>query len=115
MSEQNTPAPTTPADSSGGDASARTPEQIQAEMTAIRAQMTQTVDLLMAEVQPARIAQKTTRAAKQKAAETMAHAASTLRTARQGDSEALKQVGYVVAGLAVAAGLVVLRAVRRHR
>jgi len=115
VSEQTTPTTTDPADGSDVDVPQRTPEQIQAEMNAIRAQMTQTVDLLVAEVQPARIVQKTTDAAKQKATETLAHATATLRAARQGDSAALKQVGYAVAGVAVVAGLVVLRAARRHR
>ncbi len=97
------------------ESSSRTPEQIQAEMEAIRLQMTQTVDQLVAEVQPARIAEKTTAAAKQKAASLLDRAKEIASLARQGDPEALRQVGYAVAGVAAVIGVAVLRSVRRHR
>lgn len=103
MSDQNTSSAT------------RTPEEIQAELEATRREMSRTVDQLVAELQPARIAEKTKEAAQGKVLGLLEEARAVIVRARQGDPDALRRVGYVAAGAAAVVGLTILRAVRRHR
>ncbi|WP_115728010.1 DUF3618 domain-containing protein [Actinomyces culturomici] len=102
MSEQSTP-------------SDRTEEQILAELAETRARMTATVDELFGRVQPDYLVGQAKESAKTKATEFKALAAQTVQDAKDGDSEALKRVGYVAAGVAAVAALVVLRIVRGRR
>lgn len=93
----------------------RTPEQIQAELDATRLQMSATVDQLVHTLTPAhqmQVAKDTMRA---KFDEAKVCAQDTIDRAKDGDPEALKKVGYVVASAAALVGLCVLRRILRSR
>lgn len=90
----------------------RTEEQIRAELEAVREQMTRTVDELFGRVQPDYIVSQAKQNARAKAEEIKSFAAQTVEDAKDGDSEALKRIGYAAAGVAVVVGLVIARIVR---
>lgn len=97
------------------DAVERTEEQIRAELEAVREQMTRTVDELFGRVQPDYIVSQAKRSARAKADEITSFAAQTIDDAKDGDSEAMKRIGYAAAGVALVVGLVVARIVRSKR
>lgn len=90
----------------------RTPEQIEADLAATRLQLTSTVDTLVAQLRPSHQIELAKNAAQTKATEILDQVKDVADRARQGDTEALKQVGYVAAGVT---GVLVLRLVRRVR
>lgn len=90
----------------------RTEDQIRAELEAVREQMTQTVDELFGRVQPDYIVGQAKDNARAKVDELKSLAAQTIDDAKDGDSEALKRIGYVAAGVAAFVGLVVVKIVR---
>ena len=107
------------------DQDIRTPEQIQADLAATRAQMSATVDELVQTLKPSTQVRRARDRAQVKAAELWDlslstakrlrdRASDTVEDARSGDREALVRVGAVAAATAGVVGLCVLRAVRRH-
>lgn len=97
------------------DSVARSPEDIQADLEATRAQMTATVDELVAQLQPAHLIEVSKETLARKTEEAKVQVADTINSARAGDAEALKKVGYAVAGVAGVLGVFVLRKVFRSR
>lgn len=97
------------------EAKTRTEAEIIAELERTRAEMTATVDELFGRVQPEQLLEQAKAIAKAKAEEVRSLVAMTAQDAREGDPEALKKVGYVIAGAAALTALVVLRIVRGRR
>lgn len=93
----------------------RTEEQILTELAETRARMSATVDELFGRVQPDYLVGQAKDSAKAKAEEIRAFASRTFADARDGDSEALKTLGYAAAGAAAVIGLVVLKFLRAKR
>lgn len=93
----------------------RSEAEILAELDRTRAEMTATVDELVARVQPEHMIEEVKERAKTKASEVKNLVVTTVQEAREGDPEALKKVGYVIAGGVALGTLVVLRALRRRR
>ncbi|MGO3796303.1 MAG: DUF3618 domain-containing protein [Pauljensenia sp.] len=107
------------------DQDIRTPEQIQADLAATRAQMSATVDELVQTLKPSTQVRRAGARAQVKAEELWdlslstakrfrEGATETFEDARRGDRDALVRVGAVAAATAGLIGLCVLRAVRRH-
>lgn len=97
------------------DTTARSPEEIQADLEATRSQMTATVDELVAQLQPAHLIEVSKESLARKTEEVKVQMADTLNSARVGDTEALKKVGYAAAGVVGVIGVFVLRKVFRSR
>lgn len=97
------------------DSAARSPEQIEADLEATRAQMTATVDELVAQLQPAHLIEVSKESLARKTEEVKVQVADTLNSARAGDTDALKKVGYAAAGVVGVIGVFVLRKVFRSR
>ena len=93
----------------------RTEEQIQAELAAVRAQMSQTVDALVGRMQPENLLAQAKIAAAGKVEDAKAFVSRTVADARDGDPEALKRVGIAAGCAAAVVGLVLLRLGRRGR
>lgn len=93
----------------------RTPEVIQAELEATRAQMSATVDQLVHTLQPSTQIARAKDNLREKASTFTDTARATYADAREGDPEAMKTIGKAVLGVVAVVGLCLLRkAVRRH-
>lgn len=97
------------------ETTSRSPEDIQADLDATREQMTATVDELVAQLQPAHLIEVSKESLARKTEEVKVQVADTINSARAGDTEAQKKVGYVVVGVAALIGAVALRKVFRSR
>ncbi|MDC4233479.1 DUF3618 domain-containing protein [Actinomyces sp. B33] len=95
--------------------SERTEEQIQAELAVTRAQMSQTIDALVARAQPAYVMEQAKLNVSAKARQTRARIGRTVDEARAGDVEAMKKVGIAALGAAALVCLVIVRVARRSR
>ncbi len=93
---------------------ARSSKEIEAELDSTRQEMTTTVDELVAQLQPAHQIELAKENLSRKADEVKAVVSETVEAARDGDSEAMKKVGYVIGGVAVIVALIVIRSIRRH-
>lgn len=102
-------------DATTAGATPRTPEQIQADLEATRLRMSATVDQLVQTLSPSHQVKLAKENLLTRGIELKDQAARTIRAARDGDTEALKQVGYVVIGAVGFVGLCVLRATVRRR
>ena len=107
------------------DQGIRTPEQIQADLAATRAQMSATVDELVQTLKPSTQIRRAGERAQEKmtqvrelsrsvAGRVREEAADTLDAAREGDRDAWMRVGAVAAAATAVVGLCVLRAARRR-
>lgn len=95
------------------EAEDRTAAQIEAELEATRVQMTQTVDALVAQLQPAHLIDLAKEDVSRRFADAKVSTMETIDAARLGDRDALRQVAlYAGAGAAVLA-LIVWRIVRK--
>lgn len=93
----------------------RTPEAIQAELEATRAQMSATVDQLVHTLQPSTQISLAKESLQEKASAFTDTARATFAQAREGDPEAMKTIGKAVLGVVAVVGLCVLRKVVRRR
>lgn len=75
----------------------RSAEQIEAELEATRAQLTSTVDELVAQLQPANLIGLAKEDAARRFADAKVKAAATVDAARDGDQDALRKVGVAAA------------------
>lgn len=93
--------------------SSRTPAQIEADLEATRRQLTDSVNELVAHLQPAHLIDSAKNDAVRRLAEAKTRAAETIEAARKGDSDAIRHLGIAAAGAAAFTALVVWRIVRR--
>lgn len=104
---------------------ARSAQQIEAELSATREEMARTVDALVEQFQPSYQIEQAKQALTDKALDLqeeaknridalLASARETYEAAREGDQEALKKVGIAVAGVVAVVGLVVVGIIRRR-
>lgn len=91
----------------------RTAEQIEAELEATRVELTQTVDELVAQLQPAHLIAKAKEDLNQRFVAAQANAMATVAAAREGDSEALRKVGIAAASVVGAVAFLYWRLSRR--
>ncbi|WP_043535731.1 DUF3618 domain-containing protein [Actinomyces polynesiensis] len=96
------------------DEDIRTPEQIQAELAATRAQMSATVDELVQTLKPSTQVRRATSKLRSAALDLRDQVVATTQQALDGDRDALVRVGVVAASVAGLVGLCVLGRVR-HR
>ncbi len=96
-------------------AAARTPEQIQAELEAVRAEMSVTVDQLVQSLSPATQVRRVTDNVRGRAQQFAERARIIVSEARDGDRDAIEQVGLAVLGITAVVGLIAWRTARRHR
>lgn len=76
---------------------ARTPEQIEADLEATRKALTNTVDELVAHLQPAHLLDVAKEDLGRRFADAKEQACATVDAAREGNSDALKKVGIAAA------------------
>lgn len=91
----------------------RTPEMIQAELEATRAQMSATVDQLVHTLQPATQISLAKDTLLEKLSQLKEHSRQTFADAREGDPDAMKTVGKAVLGAVAVVGLCVVRKIIR--
>ncbi|MCD4548888.1 MULTISPECIES: DUF3618 domain-containing protein [unclassified Schaalia] len=105
--------------------SARSVEQIEADLAATRAQMGRTIDALAAQLSPAYQVEQLTQKVSEKAQSfqekirercdcVRESVCETVDAARAGDEEALKKVGIAIAGTVVVVALIGLRISHRR-
>ena len=88
-------------------------EEIEAQLQATRAELTGTVDQLVAQLQPSYQIEQAKKNARLKVAELKERARLVGEQAREGDPEALKTLGIVACSAAAVVGLVTWRIVSR--
>lgn len=92
----------------------RTAEEIEAELAATREELTHAVNELAGRMQPEYLIEQTKESLGRSWSQAKECAARTVEEARDGDTEALKKVGFVALGAAAVIGLVLFRITRRH-